>query len=165
MARTQTAQLHVDLANLMKPATPLGEVLWGRALNFSAAVDFTKMEWKFKLCADQAAGPGMYLVVPAQLVAEAMQAEARLVVLKEPGAANVEWQHGFSASYERLTAWHPDHGEVFRVQRRRLADGGDVPDPYWYGSETRLDAQGREWSTETQYYVTDDFGFLAEVQR
>ena len=164
MARSQTAQARIDMAQLVKPTTPLGRALWGRQLNLSTAVDYAAMEWKFKLGPDQVAGPGMYLVVPAAVVVEAMQAEEQAVVLQPPeGRLRLEAAH--NGLWECVSVYDENDMEVFGVQRRRLAEAGRKVEIRWYGCETRIDAAGTEWSSDTRHYVTDDFGFLAEVPR
>lgn len=90
----------------------------------------------------------------------ALQAEPQGVVL--PGGATpfLSWNEGRDyRSYECSSA---DGQHTIAMQTTRM-DSDQRTRNCWYGAETRVDAQGRIWTTQLGLMVQDDFGMLVQV--
>lgn len=62
----------------------------------------------------------------------------------------------------RLTSFAA--GYEFAAHRTRRADAA-TPANAWWGTETRTDSLGRQWTRSFRNAVIDDFGYLVEVRR
>lgn len=85
-------------------------------------------------------------------------------VVLEPATDLEPAQHYHSNGYHVLRRLDANWDCGIRVQREiGLQKDGSAPSPYWYGTEARLDAQGRVWERRLSRLVIDDFGALVEV--
>lgn len=87
------------------------------------------------------------------------------IVLQEPPAGGLTAKYDDSHGYRRLTLRkHFDYEISLQTPMRGDPEWKWHRPGVWYGSEERLDMQGRRWKGSLPFnYVTNDFGDLVEV--
>ena len=86
----------------------------------------------------------------------------RLTLLPPGGHKRIS----FDDRYDCLTIAHSD-GSSIDIYRCRTTetDHRTFPPHTWFGSECRVDSNGRKWSSQLPLMVQDDFGNLVAVAR
>lgn len=156
------------MAYPMKPKTPLACLLWEADLCRAVAADLNAGTWTFKIPQDVGAKSGSFAIVPAQEVREAIRQEQDLVVL-EP-ADGLAWRAYHGGDFAVLEGVADDGLAGVTMQCEVLPSAyarahGEWKPGIWYGSEQRIDSDGRRWKRQLGHHVMDDFGFLVEVPR
>lgn len=96
----------------------------------------------------------------AALLAE-LQPQQQDIVLPALGNLNRP-RFGYPAQCIVYTNENQDRTQSLRLQREIIPTRPNAPG-IWYGSETRTDATGRQWTSSLADHVVDDFGNLVEV--
>lgn len=155
------------------PATALGQLVWGAPLHASEGADFKKHTWSFRLDPGQKVSAGRFVILPEAAVRAALErdSDAAMLVIPEGGRRHLRCHDSCSLrlSIEEETGDEYVRGRtlfdvtLYRDHTRLDTDMYWHP-AIWWGSESRLDANGETWSRRL-HMVQDDFGYLVQVER
>lgn len=91
-------------------------------------------------------------------LAEASRADGGIKLLP-PGQRTIEFDDQNAGLYF-IT---PEYDFLLCLYHRRLSESSYIKISAWYGSEHRMDEQGRKWVRSIGPLICDDFGDLVEA--